>query len=171
MDSYQKCPCVWYSCSPMLLPGAELSSCTEQCWILAKLQEDWKLMEAIHYINIMYTYECISWKLMEAIHYINPPTRVGVTSILILLCRAQNVVQNPNPKSKLRNPKSKIRNPKSKIRNPKSKIQNPKSKIRNPKSKIQNPKSKIRNPKSKIQNPKSKIQNPKSNICTKRIAT
>ena len=41
------------------LPGAELSSCTEQCWILAKLQEDSKLMESIHYINIMYTYECV----------------------------------------------------------------------------------------------------------------
>ena len=119
----------------------------------------------------------------------NPPTRVGVTSILIL-CRVQNVLQNPNPKSKLRNPKSQIRNPKSeiqnpksKIRNPKSKIQNPKSEIQNPKSKIQNlhkkncyimpqnpkseiqtPKSKIRNPKSKIRNPKSKIQNPKSKI-------
>ena len=124
----------------------------------------------------------------------NPPTRVGVTSILIL-CRVQNVSQNPNPKSKLRNPKSKLRNPKSEIQNPKSQIQNPKSEIQNPKSEIQNPKSeiqnlhkkncyimpqnpkskirtpnskipnpKIRNPKSKIQNPKSKIQNPKSKI-------
>ena len=103
------------------------------------------------------------WHLLTCLMLRNPPTRVGVTSILIL-CRVQNVVQNPNPKSKLRNQKSKIQNPKSKIRNPKSKIQNPKSKIRNPKSKIQNPKSKIRNPNSKIQNPKSKI-------CTKRIAT
>ena len=92
----------------------------------------------------------------------NPPTRVGVTSILILLCRAQNVVQNP--KSKIQTPKSKIQNPKSEIQNPKSKIQNPKSKIQNPKSQIQNPKSKIQNPKSEIQNPKSKIPNPKSKI-------
>ena len=86
----------------------------------------------------------------------NPPTRVGVTSILIL-CRVQNVYH--------------FQNPKSKIRNPKSKIQNPKSKIQNPKSEIRNPKSKIQNPKSEIQNPKSKIRNPKSKICTKRIAT
>ena len=84
----------------------------------------------------------------------NPPTRVGVHSLLIL-CRIQNLVQNP--KSKIRNPKSEIQNPKSEIQNPKSKIRNPKSEIQHPKSKIQNPKSEIRNPKSKIRNPKSKI--------------
>ena len=61
----------------------------------------------------------------------SPPTRVGVTSILIL-CRIQNMypkseIQNPESAQKelLHNaPKSKIRNPRSKIRNPKSKIQN-----------------------------------------------
>ena len=89
----------------------------------------------------------IPWCLLAWWVKKNPPTRVGVTSILIL-CRVQNVYQNP-----------------------KSKIRNPKSKIRNPKSKIQNPKSKIQNQKSKIRNPKPKIRNPKSKICTKRIAT
>ena len=53
----------------------------------------------------------------------NPPTRVGVTSILIL-CRVQNVYQNP----KYQNPKSKIQN----HRGPHKKncyitVQNPKS--------------------------------------------
>lgn len=53
--------CLVFVLTPLMpLPGAELSSCTEQCWILAKSQGDSKLMESmciyiyLHYICIYY---------------------------------------------------------------------------------------------------------------------
>ena len=95
------------------------------------------------------------------IYIYNPPTRVGVTSILIL-CRVQNMYQNP--KSEIQNPKSEIQNPKSEIQNPKSEIQNPKSAQ---KELLHNaPKSKIRNPKSEIRNPKLGHRGPHKRIAT-----